>query len=377
MLDSVDDIDLDSSDLEIPPLDIDLNIDTLDLPDTVLELQLDELELYVDLDVTLAAGTSIRLNLYKTQGLGFQLTSDLFLGLIFSIDLLLSIDSGEVTLSSGFHVKLNDGILMRLALFATETPDFDFNGGQFEFLPVEVASDDGFVLSAILQLSLRTGFSIFTADVTEDGGFLDEFGDEFGVDGEYSTSAGIETRVYANVAELLTRVIPSSGECVVNIIQEYTFAIGGAAGASVGLGQNIYGPTPSTEIDVFSTTLPELCLTEVGVFNDAPNPTGSTTLACLRTYSAEVCATEGFLCPASLATFREVVATETFVADSCPTPNSGIVSDTIDFGIDTRDIPSGGDEANGGDDELNLDLVIGLSVGLGVPFLVGIIVSIM
>ena len=91
-------------------------------PGTILEFQFDGVEIFVELDIILGSNLSYKLNLFKSTQLGIELDEDLFLGLVFSIDLFLSVDS-EITITSGFHLLLEDGVLIRLALFAKEASD--------------------------------------------------------------------------------------------------------------------------------------------------------------------------------------------------------------------------------------------------------------
>lgn len=103
---------------DIPPPAIDFNVDIESLPDVQLKLELDELEIFMDMTTTLSGGVTYTLNLYSSitplggaiQGLGT-------IGLVFSIDLILSVES-EVQIANGFHIKLDDGILIDIALFS-------------------------------------------------------------------------------------------------------------------------------------------------------------------------------------------------------------------------------------------------------------------
>jgi hypothetical protein len=103
---------------DIPPPDIDFNVDIESLPDVQLKLELDELEIFMEMTTTLSGGVTYTLNLYSSvtplggavQGLGT-------VGLVFSIDLILSVES-EVQIANGFHIKLDDGVLIDIALFS-------------------------------------------------------------------------------------------------------------------------------------------------------------------------------------------------------------------------------------------------------------------
>lgn len=120
----IDSIEFDLSErrLDIPAPNVTLDIDLPSFPECVLEFQFDGVELYMELDTTFSAGLTYELTLYKSHELGIELDDDLFLGLIFSIDLILSVDA-ELVITSGFHIRLDDGVLLRLALFSKEASD--------------------------------------------------------------------------------------------------------------------------------------------------------------------------------------------------------------------------------------------------------------
>ncbi len=51
--------------------------------------------------------------------LGFKIGEDLLVGVVFTVDLILTA-SAEVTIESGFHLKLEDGFALELNMFAKE-----------------------------------------------------------------------------------------------------------------------------------------------------------------------------------------------------------------------------------------------------------------
>lgn len=88
----------------------------------------------------------------------------------------------------------------------------------------------------------------------------------FGIDlGLPEVQAGIEVAVYANVAEFKTNVTyaPNDDECELKIIQEYNFAVGAIAGASVAVEflneTRTWGPVAEASTAIFTTTLAEVC----------------------------------------------------------------------------------------------------------------------
>jgi hypothetical protein len=55
-------------------------------------------------------------NLYKSETpLGISTGQDLEVGSVFTVDVILSVEA-EITISSGFHIKLNDGVAINIPL---------------------------------------------------------------------------------------------------------------------------------------------------------------------------------------------------------------------------------------------------------------------
>jgi hypothetical protein len=75
------------------------------------------MELYMLLDTILSAGTTYTLNLYSSiSPIGLAVGDELQVGVIFSVDLILSVEA-EIDISSGFHIKLEDGIAIDIPMF--------------------------------------------------------------------------------------------------------------------------------------------------------------------------------------------------------------------------------------------------------------------
>lgn len=63
------------------------------------------------------AGATYELNLFTSNTpIGIGAGKDLTLGVVFKMDLLLSVQ-GSVDISSGVHIKLDDGVGINIALF--------------------------------------------------------------------------------------------------------------------------------------------------------------------------------------------------------------------------------------------------------------------
>ena len=110
--------DLDQLTVEPPP-HIDFDVKIPELPDTELEITFHDAEIYVAIDTELSAGLTYTFTIFRSTELGVQVTEKLFVGAIFSIDLILTVDS-EITISNGFHLKLDDDVSLKIALFAKE-----------------------------------------------------------------------------------------------------------------------------------------------------------------------------------------------------------------------------------------------------------------
>lgn len=267
-------------------------------------------------------------------------------------------------------------------------------------------------------MGLHAGFSLATPDVT---GGVDVSIDGFST-ADFQASVGVEARTYANLAEFVTivKANPNNDSCAFQVAQEYIFAVGAAAGATVGLGQQIWGPDVKTEVPIWYTTLAEVCAASG---TPTPTPTGAAvkvrgeediqirdgltvwTLSKTRTYTAVACPSST-ACPASLQTYQETVATETLVTSvpsgvtpTWPAVTSSIVS-TKSFGVGaysmaaTSGTPvsyvpghSGGfSRANsskidqnvsnwldGKTDGFSNKSILGIAVGLGVPIVMGLL----
>lgn len=99
------------SDVDRPTLSFDFIIDVPKIPDAQLNLQFDGLELYMLLDTKLTNAT-ITLNLYTSKSIiGVSGGKGNDLGIILAVDLTLSAAT-EIDVGGGFHIKLNDGVVV-------------------------------------------------------------------------------------------------------------------------------------------------------------------------------------------------------------------------------------------------------------------------
>lgn len=111
-------ITFDWDDFELPTLDFDFDNYTIEeVGDVNVRFSFDGLELYMELDTTLALGSTYTLPLYNSiTPLGITISENLKLGLTFSVSLILDAQF-TIDISSGIHLKLDDGFAVDIALF--------------------------------------------------------------------------------------------------------------------------------------------------------------------------------------------------------------------------------------------------------------------
>lgn len=257
------------------------------------------------------------------------------------------------------------------------------------------------VLKAVLQVGVHAGLS---------------FGTPYPIDipGPYNFDAGfgVEVGVFAHVAELVTHIIPGTtgsekDDCKLGVRQEYTLAVGAAAGATVRVLDKIWGPQPATTIPLFYTTLLDFCAVQ-GTPGLSPTLTlagrqglETTTTTTEFTYTGISCISTGLInCPVSL---QKTVVTKVDVTLSTAVPSGedvtwgamsvNAVTSPVAFGtgvkefggtsgVPTSFVPgeTGGfassSDLRGDGLSKNDKIAIGVGVGVGVPVLAGLIVGI-
>ncbi|ERS98539.1 hypothetical protein HMPREF1624_05324 [Sporothrix schenckii ATCC 58251] len=180
-----------------PDIDFDLK-DLTPLPEYQFLLTLDKIDLFVQLDLVVTAATSYTVNLFTSEtDFGIRKGDDLELGVVLTVDLILSA-SGVVDLEGGFHLRMDEGLSLQVDLFGHNVSEIVCHGGKFEFLPVTLRAA-GVTLNAILRVGVHAGV-IVSSDALKVPGFDDA-----------SYSAGIETIVYADVANLTLIVAAGPG----------------------------------------------------------------------------------------------------------------------------------------------------------------------
>jgi hypothetical protein len=280
------------------------------------------------------------------------------------------------------------------------------------------------VFKAALRVGIQVGFEISSSDVSIAGKDIFHIG------------AGIEMGVYANIAELITNVTLSTDEddqCNLRVEEAYRLAVGAAAGASIAIEDITWGPAVETEVPIFYTTLAQACVVQrssgatsasqaaltsaalvIRSEDEDEAEMETTTMSEEATFIAVACGSQGLVnCPASLQTTSRYTTTRTYVT-IVPTDNEASFPESVRF-TSVRPIPFGdsakklfttsgipesyvpqppthsatnnatynGDDGNANTSSntksgrLSDSVIIGLSVGLGVPFLLSVIAVIL
>ncbi|KAL4870408.1 hypothetical protein BDV12DRAFT_195348 [Aspergillus spectabilis] len=391
-----------------PTLDLDLDLDdAAGIPDVHAQFEFNDLELYLELDVQLSAGATYTLDLFTSQSVAGIAIPGLEAGALFKVSLVL-IAEAEINIGSGIHIKLDDGLALDLELFNKNVSGITLPGGRIEFLPITIEGHGS--LQALLQLQASVGFEIQSQDTLSAVGFP-------------RLSAGISAEVFAYVADFLFQVDASTSdeaECAVEAVAEYTLAVGAAAGATIAVDEYQWGPAPSTTVPVFYTTLASLCAgmkTPVSTVTPSPKieerqrdaDLETTAVSTTITNTLVICASKGLInCPVHLQTttsvereMTTVLTVEAGVEPTFPADTFSTLTAAIPFGDDvhtlsatsgtpvsyvpppvtpspTDDTDTDGDDSTAESDEEEdhsnrNKLIIGLSVGLGVPAVIAIV----
>lgn len=261
------------------------------------------------------------------------------------------------------------------------------NGGQFEFLPVTLASAD-IELQAILRIGAYLGSEVSVLGT------------------KLTASAGVTAGIFADIADFSTAITMGNGTCEVFVEETYQLAVGAAAGASVALLDTTWGPTPNKTTALFSTTLGTACghlTTSPATTSTALRPRAgyakrdllTTTLSTVETYTGVACRSAGLVnCPVSLQSTTKQSTTKfltTAISDgetaSFPTSTPTSVSiSPVAFGSNAASLchnsgtpvpcTSKSDKSkDDGNEDAKKRIITGVTIGLGVPVLLGAIVG--
>jgi hypothetical protein len=109
---------IDISGLTPPTIsNVSFDLDITGVPQALLQLQFDGMELYLELDTALEVESTYTVNLFTPETpIGITIP-DMDIGVWFSLDLILDAKA-EIDISSGFHIKLDDGFKVDIAMFS-------------------------------------------------------------------------------------------------------------------------------------------------------------------------------------------------------------------------------------------------------------------
>jgi hypothetical protein len=260
------------------------------------------------------------------------------------------------------------------------------------------------VLTALLRVGMKAGLDVSTPVESNS------------LDG-LSFSTGLEGGIWADVAQFTTNVTAASDSsiCELHVVEEYSMLLGANAGATLAIGEHTWGPTPSTQVPIWYTTLTSACAVSgsataaasaVATIIARDDLTTKTTITKV-TYTATVCLSTGLVnCPVSLQSTSKNTVTKTLITAvpsgsdaTFPATTQNTVASTIAFGANVRKLtatsgspvsyvptasgpsatPSSAtsDVINGETKGVSNKVIIGVSVGVGLPVLIAIIAGCM
>ncbi|KAG9187298.1 hypothetical protein G6011_05169 [Alternaria panax] len=399
-LDATDGIS--KEDFEFPTFDLAFDLDVPPIPEANLRFQFDGMELYLEIGTVLSAGATYEITLFATQSpTGIKIGPHVMLGVVLTVDLILVVE-GAIDISSGFHIRPDDGVAIDLPLFGDEVADMTVKGWQFEFLPVTLESAS-VSIAAALRIGAHCGLEVVAPETPSINTFV-------GVLGLPKVQAGIEVAIYANVAEFKTNVTyaPNDEECELKVNQEYNFAIGAIAGASVAVEfldeTKTWGPVAEASTAIFTTTLVEVCgiqgqpTAAQATITPAPERRQDLTETMISTEitrSGISCRIQGPAnCPNSAQVTTSTIFTSTIttsvpsgVEATWPAETYDAVKETVEFGtqVKTMRAVSGKPtpyiappseerhDPNGTTGGVSNKVIIGVCVGLILPILAAIV----
>jgi hypothetical protein len=109
------------SDSALPTFNLSFDLNSLEVPETDLMIQFDDMELYLELNTVFSGGATYEINLYTSLSLiGIKLGPISQLGVVAAVDIILSVQSVDVDISSGFYIKMEDGVVLNIALLGNK-----------------------------------------------------------------------------------------------------------------------------------------------------------------------------------------------------------------------------------------------------------------
>jgi hypothetical protein len=115
----------DFDDFTFPPFNVSLDMDIEELSDVSLQVGFEELELFMQLRTMMAANTTYTIPLYDSSKKKSRLeigTEYIGLAVFFTVDLILDVER-PLDMTSGVHLKIDDGVSFTVDLFGDEASD--------------------------------------------------------------------------------------------------------------------------------------------------------------------------------------------------------------------------------------------------------------
>lgn len=128
MLNEVEDYVLDGDAIEFPTFNFSLEVDIPPINKTNLRFSFDGLEIYMLVDTIMTSGATYTVNMFNSArdlpggSAGLYITEKLNLGVALTVDLIFSV-TAEMNVSSGFHLKVDDGFAVDIELFGNDVSD--------------------------------------------------------------------------------------------------------------------------------------------------------------------------------------------------------------------------------------------------------------
>ena len=259
------------------------------------------------------------------------------------------------------------------------------------------------MLTGLLRIGVKAGLEVRAPSENIDGKGI-------------NFSAGVVVGVWADVAQFTTNVTtaPNDSTCELLVIEEYSLLLGANVGATLAIDGQTWGPTPNTQVPIFYTTLAEVCAVTGSATAaasaaattaslNARDDLTTTTISTEVTYTATVCQSTGLVnCPVSLQSTLKTSVTKTLTtavpsgSDAIfPATTQATVVSTIAFGTRKQGIsassgspvsylpttssePSGiSSVIKGKTGGVSNKVIIGVSVGVGLPVLIAIVAGCM
>lgn len=262
-------------------------------------------------------------------------------------------------------------------------------------------------MQATLRLSAKAGIQLDLPETPASIKFFNHSAPSIG--------GGIIAQVFADIAELVANIstAPQDDTCDFRMLAEYTFNLGAGAGATLTLGEHTWGPDVTTATPLYYTTLADICATKANSTTTSPvaatttsgfsflakRALTTTTLSSIQILTGVNCKSSGLInCPGSLQTTLKSTSTLTLVtavpsgssatfpaltANSVPSPiafAAGAHNLVALSGSPTSYVPSstatGSTPHNvigGSTGGVSNKVIIGVSVGVGVPVVAAVV----